>query len=118
MAKQQVTGVQVQMAASAGVKLLQVDDLPVPMIIAKGGALGVLEGMLGALANGELVLTPPAPASREVAAGVQAALQPPKPSVDPPATKNNGGDAEVVAIAPVELPVEDPPAEEAPAAEK
>lgn len=59
MAKQEVTPVQVQMAAAAGVKLLQVDDLPVPLIVAKTGALGILEGMLQALANGELVLTQP-----------------------------------------------------------
>lgn len=56
MAKTEVTAVQVQMAASAGVKLLQVEDLPVPMVIAKSGALSVLEGMLQALANGEVVL--------------------------------------------------------------
>ncbi len=61
MAKQEVTAVQVQMAAAAGVKLLQVDDLPVPMSIAKSGALSILEGMLQALANGEVILSPPAP---------------------------------------------------------
>ena len=59
MAKQEVTGVQVQMAASAGVKLLQVDDLPVPLVVAKSGALGILEGMLQALASGEVILTKP-----------------------------------------------------------
>jgi hypothetical protein len=59
MAKQEVTPVQVQMAAAAGVKLLQVDDLPVPLIVAKTGALGILESMLNALANGEVVLTQP-----------------------------------------------------------
>lgn len=56
MAKQEVTGAQVQMAAAAGVTLLQVEDLPVPLSIAKSGALGVLEGMLTALAQGEVVL--------------------------------------------------------------
>jgi hypothetical protein len=59
MAKQEVTAVQVQMAAAAGVTLLQVDDLPVPLKVAKSGALGVLEGMLQAIANGEVVLGPP-----------------------------------------------------------
>lgn len=59
MAKQEVSAVQIQMAAAAGVKLLQVDDLPVPLSVAKSGALGVLEGMLQALANGEIVLAPP-----------------------------------------------------------
>jgi hypothetical protein len=59
MAKQEVTGVQVQMAAAAGVTLLQVDDLPVPLKVAKSGALGILEGMLQALAQGEVVLAPP-----------------------------------------------------------
>ena len=48
------------MAAAAGLKLLQVDDLPVPMSIAKSGALNVLEGMLDALAKGEVVLGAPA----------------------------------------------------------
>ena len=61
MAKQEVTGVQVQMAAAAGVKLLQVDDLPVPLAVAKSGALGILEGMLQALASGEVVLAQPQP---------------------------------------------------------
>lgn len=59
MAKQEVTPVQIQMAAAAGVKLLQVDDLPVPLVVAKTGALGILEGMLQALANGEVVLSQP-----------------------------------------------------------
>ena len=62
MAKMEVTPVQVQMAASAGVKLLQVDDLPVPLSVAKSGALGILDSMLQALANGEVVLTAPPPA--------------------------------------------------------
>lgn len=61
MAKQEVTAVQVQMAAAAGVTLLQVDDLPVPLKVAKSGALGVLEGMLQAIANGEVVLAQPQP---------------------------------------------------------
>lgn len=61
MAKTEVTPVQVQMAAAAGVKLLQVDDLPVPLATAKSGALGVLEGILTALANGEVVLANPEP---------------------------------------------------------
>lgn len=59
MAKQEITPVQIQMAAAAGVKLLQVDDLPVPLVVAKTGALGILEGMLQALANGEVVLSQP-----------------------------------------------------------
>ena len=66
MAKQEVSGVQVQMAASAGVKLLQVDDLPVPLIVAKSGALGILEGMLQALASGEVILAQPQPQAVEV----------------------------------------------------
>ncbi len=65
MAKQEVTGVQVQMAAAAGVKLLQVDDLPVPLSVAKSGALGVLEGMLQALASGEVILSQPLPPKAE-----------------------------------------------------
>lgn len=58
MATQEVTGVQLQMAAAAGVKLLQIEDLPVPMSIAKSGALSVLDGMLQAIARGELVVVP------------------------------------------------------------
>ena len=58
MQSQQVTPVQIQMAASAGVELLAIKDLPVPMSIAKGGALSVLEGMLQAIARGELVVAP------------------------------------------------------------
>jgi len=61
MAKQEVSAQQIQMAAAAGVKLLQVDDLPVPLSVAKSGALGVLEGMLQALASGEIGLAAPQP---------------------------------------------------------
>lgn len=56
--QQQVTPVQVQMAASAGVELLAIKDLPVPMSIAKSGALSVLDGLLQAIARGELVVGP------------------------------------------------------------
>lgn len=62
MAKQEISAVQIQMAAAAGVELLKVEDLPVPLKVAKSGALGVLEGMLGALASGEVVLANPEPA--------------------------------------------------------
>ena len=102
MAKQEVTAIQVQMAAAAGVKLLQVDDLPVPMSIAKSGALSILEGILQALANGEVVLGPPQPAAPQnpqVAAGVAEAL---KPAAEPAAAENNGGGEAAPPIAPVE----------------
>jgi len=56
--QQQVTPVQIQMAASAGVELLAIKDLPVPMSIAKSGALSVLDGMLQAIARGELIVGP------------------------------------------------------------
>ena len=59
MPKQEVTPAQVALAAAAGVKLLQVEDLPVPLSIAKTGALGILESMLTALASGEVVLANP-----------------------------------------------------------
>lgn len=101
MAKQEVTAIQVQMAAAAGVKLLQVDDLPVPMSIAKSGALSVLEGMLNALAQGEVVLGPAPPPNQAVAAGVAEAL---KPSADTPAAENNGGGDDAPPVAPVETP--------------
>ena len=58
MTQQQVTPVQIQMAAAAGQRLLEHKDLPVPLEVAKTGALGVLEGLLGALARGELVVVP------------------------------------------------------------
>lgn len=98
MAKTEVSAVQVQMAAAAGVKLLQQDDLLVPLSVAKSGALSILEGMLTALANGEVVLANPEPAEN-ITAG---------PGVPP--------------IAPVETPPaangeEVPAAEETPATE-
>ena len=80
MAKQDVSPVQVQMAAAAGVKLLQIAELPVPMSIAKTGALSILEGMLQALASGELVLGPPQP--QNIAGG--AAKSPIAPVETPP----------------------------------
>jgi hypothetical protein len=80
MAKQEVSAVQIQMAAAAGVKLLQQDDLLVPLSVAKSGALSVLEGMLQALASGEVVLANP--------------VQP----------ENITGGPEVPPIAPVETP--------------
>jgi hypothetical protein len=58
MANMNVTPAQVQMAASAGVQLLQVDDLAVPLSISKSGALGMLENLLGAIARGELIVSP------------------------------------------------------------
>lgn len=58
MANMNVTPQQVQMAASAGAQLLQVDDLAVPLVISKNGALQVLEGLLGAIARGELIVSP------------------------------------------------------------
>jgi hypothetical protein len=61
MAKTEITAVQIQMAASAGVEILQIEDLSVPLKIAKSGLLGVLEGMLTALAKGEVVLANPEP---------------------------------------------------------
>ena len=61
MAKTEVSAQQVQMAAAAGVELLANKDLPVPLGVAKSGALGILEGMLTAIANGEVVLAQPQP---------------------------------------------------------
>ena len=58
MANMNVTPAQVQMAASSGVQLLQVDDLAVPLSISKNGALGMLENLLGAIARGELIVSP------------------------------------------------------------
>lgn len=99
MAKQEVTAAQVQMAAAVGVRLLQVDDLPVPMSIAKSGALSILEGVLGALANGEVILVPPPTQNPQVAAAVSDAVKNP---VEPPDAENNVEDDEVPPIAPVE----------------
>ena len=113
MAKQEVTGVQIQMAASAGVKLLQQDDLMVPLSVSKSGALSILESMLQALASGEVVLAQPAeqgvqlPAAGgptpEVAAAVAAAVKTPAPAAEPSAAENNAGDGAEQPIAPVEL---------------
>lgn len=90
MAKQEITAVQVQMAAAAGAKLLQQDDLQVPLAVAKSGALGILEGMLTALANGEVVLAQPAqtPALPE-GLGTGAPADPP-PEGDPEPPKKGG----------------------------
>ncbi len=87
MAKQEVSSVQIQMAASAGVQLLKIDDLPVPMNIAKSGALSILEGMLQALASGEVVLAPPAAEA---------------PPAEPPAPEKIAEAGDDPAIAPVE----------------
>jgi len=112
MAKQEVTGVQIQMAASAGVKLLQQDDLMVPLSVSKSGALSILESMLQALASGEVVLAQPAEQgvqlptagpTPEVAAAVAAAVKTPAPPAIPPAAENNGGGDGEAPIAPVEL---------------
>lgn len=89
MAKQEVTGVQVQMAASAGVKLLQQDDLMVPLAVAKSGALSILEGMLSALANGEVVLASPQP--ENIAGG---APTPPMAPVETPPQGDQGPSGE------------------------
>ena len=93
MAKTEVTAVQVQMAAAAGVKLMQVDDLPVPLSVAKSGALGILEGMLQALASGEVMLVqPPAPPAAPPAAPEKKAV-PDKAEV-PPIPEKEGGNGE------------------------
>ena len=87
MAKQEVSAVQIQMAAAAGVKLLQQDDLLVPLAVAKSGALSVLEGMLDALAKGEVVLANPEPVEN-ITAGPGA---PPIAPVETPPGANGDG---------------------------
>ncbi len=94
MAKTEVTAVQVQMAAAAGAKLLQSDDLMVPLAVAKSGALGILEGMLQALANGEVVLSPPIPPQAAVPATPDA---PPKKGAKPPKKKGANAGAKPAA---------------------
>ena len=94
MAKTEVTAVQVQMAAAAGVKIMQVDDLPVPMSVAKSGALGILEGILQALASGEVILTPPLPPQPAVPATPDA---PPKKGAKPPKKKGANAGAKAPA---------------------
>lgn len=94
MAKTEVTAVQVQMAAAAGVKLMQVDDLPVPMSVAKSGALGILEGILQALANGEVILAPPQEQKAAVPATPDA---PPKKDTKPPKKAGGNGGAKAPA---------------------
>ena len=85
MAKTEVSAQQIAMAAAAGVRLLQEEDLPVPLSVAKSGALGILEGMLQALANGEVILA------------------------NPPVPENIGGGEGGVPMAPVETPPEEDP---------
>ncbi len=59
MAMQEVTPAQIQTAAAAGVELLNVEGLSVPLSIAKSGSLAILEGILRALSKGEVVLGTP-----------------------------------------------------------
>ena len=84
MAKTEISPVQIQMAAAAGVKLLQQDDLLVPLSVAKSGALSILEGMLTALSNGEVVLANPPPQENIGEGGPV----PPIAPVEPPAEGN------------------------------
>ena len=85
MTVQQVSPVQVQMAAAAGVQLLSNPDLPVPMAIAKTGNLSILEGILQSLAQGQVVLAAPPP-------DPEAKKSPPKkpPGSKGPPPKRNG----------------------------
>lgn len=99
MAKQEVTAIQVQMAAAAGVKLLSVDDLPVPLSVAKSGALGILEGMLQAIASGEVVLGPAPTVVPEKKAGSTPAAGPPKGDQQPPKKDGNSDDKKPAALA-------------------
>ncbi len=72
MPNMNVSPAQLQMAASVGVQLLAIDDLQVPLSLSKSGLLGVLEGMLGAIARGELILTePPKPEEEKPPEGEQ-----------------------------------------------
>jgi hypothetical protein len=94
MAKQEVSAQQVQMAAAAGVKLLQVEDLPVPLSVAKSGALGVLDGMLQAIANGEVILAqPPVPENNLGNVGA-APIAPVDPSAGASDAANESGNAD------------------------
>ncbi len=47
---------QIAAAAAAGVELLNIKDLPVPLGLSLGGHLGTLHAMLTAIARGELVV--------------------------------------------------------------
>jgi len=47
---------QIQIAAAAGVELLSNKDLLVPMSLALSGHLGVLQALLGSIANGDLLV--------------------------------------------------------------
>ena len=108
MAKQEVSAVQIQMAAAAGVALLENKELPVPLHIAKSGALGILEGILQGISQGELVLGPPPPPNAAVAEGVKAALTPvPK---EPAADNDEGSEGSVATPAEETLHDDDGPA--------
>jgi len=93
MAKMEVTAVQVQMAAAAGAKLLQSDDLMVPLSVAKSGALGILESMLQALANGEVILGPPPAEAPEKKADSPPDADPPKGDQKPLRSVSSGDKA-------------------------
>lgn len=62
MQKVNVSPEQVRTAAAAGLTLLADQDLKVPVQVALTGQLGILQSMLSALANGEVVLANPQPA--------------------------------------------------------
>ena len=85
------------MAAAAGVKLLQVDDLPVPLAVAKSGALGILDGMLQALANGTVVLAQPTEAPALPAGLGTGAPADPPPEGDPSPQKGGNGSKDATA---------------------
>ena len=55
----QITPEQVQMAAAAGLQILNDRDLKVPVAVAKNGSVGILESILLALNSGNVVLASP-----------------------------------------------------------
>jgi hypothetical protein len=57
---------QIQAAAAAGVELLSDKDLKVPLGVAMGGHLSVLQGLLAALMKGELILVNPPSAENKL----------------------------------------------------
>lgn len=87
----QLTPEQVRATAAEGLKLINDDSrVSLPPSMAANGSFVMLNGILKALANGELVLGNPIPPQVD-------GPKPPSPPEDPPANDDDKGEGEVVA---------------------
>ena len=69
MPQMNATPQQIANAAAAGVELLSLKNLDVPLGLAIGGQLSMLHSMLSAVASGELVMVNAPPPEQKVPAG-------------------------------------------------